>query len=161
MGVTAEDEQLEKETLLRDRPLALARTPSRSRDLCLGGAWLLSLVCTALFIRSPSVGSERAELLPTKGNLYDLDYLAWPPPRAARSAEAMRAIGFGVRSPGRVDAESIGRKLVALGRARAPDGEAAVLVIAGCLTGLGLGNTFCGLTAAAVLAEALGGAPAW
>ncbi|KAG8466932.1 hypothetical protein KFE25_008311 [Diacronema lutheri] len=164
MGYAREAED-EHDALLARPPLAAASAPARDRRACMAIVWLASLVGTALVFRAPAdAGAACAatdavsEPLPTYGTPPQLEYAAWPAAQTASSAQTMRAIGYGVKRPPRVDAERIARKLAALGAARAPTGGAAVLVIAGGFTGLGLGNTFCGLTAAAVVAEAIGAA---
>mmetsp|Transcript_43555 Transcript_43555/g.107751 ORF Transcript_43555/g.107751 Transcript_43555/m.107751 type:complete len:552 (+) Transcript_43555:212-1867(+) len=144
-----------------------ARGNARACWLVIAITWALSLAATALIVHGSGRLSTHATAgaslslvpLPTYGSPPELEYATWPPPQSAMSAETLAAIGYGKKNPPRVDAEAIATKLQALGRRRQREGTGpAMLVLAGGMTGLGLGNTYGGLTAAAVLAEAIGAA---
>lgn len=87
----------------------------------------------------------------------NLTYAEWPAPQTARSLLTMIALGLGNRMPLVLDAAQVARDMLALAQSRGASGP-AILVIAGGSKDFGLGNTFSGLAAAAVTAEAIGAA---
>jgi len=151
----------ENKQLLAHSSDAGGRTRASGRWCALGLLLaLLAVACAAFTAWRPPAS---APTLPNPASAGVLEYAAWPRPQTELATETLTALGLD--RPFEFKAGFDGRKVAARmltewtrrAETQGVNATPPVLVVAQG-PGYGLGNVFAGLTAAAVLAEAIGGA---